>query len=133
VNDFFNSSDPSGRTRDSRAQSPFHRNYYEKQKNYFWGVERGRWVGLTTLPPSVSRLSRQCRILNISQPYRPSRPITGTALVLYKMLFRLSIYISRFFRLFCINLIRFLHFLLCYSSPGTSPSCTRSCRSFPSL
>jgi hypothetical protein len=29
----------------------------------------------------VSRLSRQCGILNISQPYRPPRPVTGTALL----------------------------------------------------
>jgi hypothetical protein len=31
----------------------------------------------------VSRLSRQCRILNISQPYRPPQPVTGIALLLY--------------------------------------------------
>jgi hypothetical protein len=31
----------------------------------------GECVGLTNLPPSVSRLSTQCRILNILQPYRP--------------------------------------------------------------
>jgi hypothetical protein len=27
--------------------------------------------GLTTLPPSMYRLSRQCGILNFPQPYRP--------------------------------------------------------------
>jgi hypothetical protein len=39
-----------------------------------WGVERGRCVRLTTLPPYVSWLSRQCGILNISQP---PWPVTG--------------------------------------------------------
>jgi hypothetical protein len=42
---------------------------------------RGGCVGLKILPPSVSRLSRQCGILNISQPYRPPRPVTGLALL----------------------------------------------------
>jgi hypothetical protein len=30
----------------------------------------------------VSRLSRQCEILNFSQPHRPPRPVTGIALLL---------------------------------------------------
>jgi hypothetical protein len=38
-----------------------------RRKKSLWGVERGRCVRLTTLPPSVSWLSRQCGILNISQ------------------------------------------------------------------
>jgi hypothetical protein len=49
----------------------------------FWGVERGRCVGLTTLPPSMSRLSRQCGNLNISQPHRPPRPVMGIILLFF--------------------------------------------------
>jgi hypothetical protein len=50
----------------------------------FWRVKCGWCVGLTTLPPCVSRLSRQCGILNISQPYRARRPVTGIALLIAK-------------------------------------------------
>jgi hypothetical protein len=32
---------------------------------------------------SVSRLSRQCGILNILQPYRPPWPVTGIALLTF--------------------------------------------------
>jgi hypothetical protein len=42
------------------------RNEYQKQKNNIsWGVERGRCVGLRTLPPSVSRLSRNMPLLPV--------------------------------------------------------------------
>jgi hypothetical protein len=43
----------------------------------------GGCVGLTTLPPSVSRLPNNVGSLTPHKPYRPPRPVTGIALLFY--------------------------------------------------
>jgi hypothetical protein len=66
VNEFFSIYLILSATLGPDVYSATNRNEYQNQKNNVsLGVKRSRCVGLTNLPPSMSRLFRQCGVLNI--------------------------------------------------------------------
>jgi hypothetical protein len=59
------------------VDSASNRNEYQEDS---WGVMSSQLLWLITLLPSVSELSTRCGSLDLSHPYGPSWPVTGTTL-----------------------------------------------------
>jgi hypothetical protein len=65
-----------------QKHNEYHKNIWYGFEGFFFVIPFYLQSALvhSTLPPSLSRLSRQCGILNIYRPlYKPLRPVTGIA------------------------------------------------------
>jgi hypothetical protein len=60
-----------------------HKHQGKKYKEVFLGSGIGPVREANKLTPSVSRLSTQCAIPNIAEPYRPPRPVAEIALLFH--------------------------------------------------
>jgi hypothetical protein len=116
------------------------RNEYQESS---WGVMVGRCIRLKISPPSVSRLSRKCGSLDVSQPYGPPLSVIGIrlAFMFYTDMALMDFYVPSNdcdvysvvgylfpFRFFCVVAYRMIHkkaphlFMQCNSVVGCSKS-----------
>jgi hypothetical protein len=88
------------------VDSAFNRNEYQESS---WGVKEGQCIRLTTLPPSVSQLSRENVGASTSHnPKGPSWSVTGIALP-----FTFSAYIKSFFSILSRELLTVVQWSFC--------------------